>query len=195
MPNWTYNTITINGNKQDIEKMLNDAVKNDEGKLTFASWFPVPETYNKYDTTNHPNGERLKVGEKLWTGLEELNGVIITEELIDEYKRATKEQKELYGAVGWYDYNCKYYGCKWNCEVEIEEHSEESITLRTDTPWSDPVAFLSRLSERYPKLAIHNHADFEEGYWWDKSYFEGEEFIDGNGEDRWDDEDEDIIIK
>ena len=188
MPNWTFNTITINGNKQDIAKMLNDAVKNDEGKTTFSSWFPVPETYNKYDTTNHPNGNRLVVGERYHDGLG--NEGIVTEELLAEYKQATKEQKEKYGAVGWYDYNCKYFGCKWNCEIEIEEHSDESITLRTDTPWCDPDVFLSRLSERYPNLSIHNHADFEEGHWWDKSYFEGEETIDGYGEDRCDDEDE-----
>lgn len=187
MPNWTFNTITINGSKEDINKMLNDAVKNGEEKLTFSSWFPIPETFRKYDTTNHPNGRGLTLGEKVshW----EENSPIVTEELLAEYRRATNEQRDLYGVVGWYDYNCKFFGCKWDCEVEVCERNSDSLWLSSETPWSDPDKFLLRLSERYPTLSIHNHASFEEGYWEDNSYYNGRETEEDSGEERWDDED------
>ncbi len=68
MPNWTYNTITIRGNDGTLAKMMNDAVKEENGKLALQSWFPIPETFLKYDTTNHPNGDRFKVGEEYWDG-------------------------------------------------------------------------------------------------------------------------------
>ena len=194
MPNWTYNVITIQGSKSDIDKLMSDAVKKEDGRLYLSSWFPVPESFLKYDTTNHPNGEGLRVGAKLWTGLQEANtGEIVTEELIEEYKRATQEQKEKYGAVGWYDYNCKYFGCKWNCEVEIEEQNDDEIILRSETPWCSPDVFLLRFSKRYPTLHIYNHAFYEEGYWEDYSYQCGKATFEDKGEEIWDEEELEII--
>lgn len=195
MPNWTYNTIKISGSKADLARMMNDAVKDENGRLKLSSWFPIPETFLKYDTTNHPNGERLRVGEKLWTGLHGNNGPIVTEELIEEYKLATKEQRELYGVVGWYDYNCKYFGCKWDSEVEIEEQNDDEIVLRSDTPWCAPDVFLVRFSKKYPELSIYNHAYYEEGYWEDYSYQCGVATFEDKGEEVWDDEEELEIIR
>ena len=166
MPNWTYNVITISGSKKSIDKLMNDSVRNEDWRLHLSSWFPVPETYKKYDTTNHPDGKGLRVGDKLWTGLATPDtGDIITEELIEEYRKATREQNEKYGVVGWYDYNCKYFGCKWDSEVEIEEREDEQVVLRSDTPWTVPEMFLLRLSKRYPDLVIRDNADYEDGQW------------------------------
>ena len=198
MPNWTYNTITIEGNKETLDMLMNDAVRNEDGKLQLSSWFPIPETFLKYDTTNHPNGEGLRVGERLWPGLYELNTPdrpIITEELIEEYKRATQEQKEKYGAVGWYDYNCKYFGCKWDCEVEIEERTDEQVVLRTDTPWTAPEMFLLRLSLRYPDLYIRDNADYEDGQWEIMEWQNGEGELVDKGEYTFpEDEEEELEI-
>lgn len=187
MPNWTFNTITITGEKEELAKMMNDAVKDEQGELHFSSWFPVPETYNKYDTTNHPNGERLVVGEKYWDGLGHKG--IVTEELIAELKNATAEQAEKYGAIGWYDYNRKYFGCKWDCDVTIEEQGEDEILLKTDTPWTAPDKFLIRMSERYPNLRFFNHAEYEDGDYQDCEYSEGglESIVE---QGRWSEEEE-----
>ena len=195
MPNWTYNVITIQGSKSDIDKLMNDAVKKEDGHLYLSSWFPVPESFLKYDTTNHPNGAGLRVGDKLWTGLSNLNGPIVTEELIEEYKKATREQKEKYGVVGWYDYNCKYFGCKWDSEVEIEEREDEQVVLRTDTPWTAPEMFLLRLSLRYPDLYIRDNADYEDGQWEIMEWQNGEGELVDKGEYTFpEDEEEELEI-
>ena len=162
MPNWTRNEITITGPKEVLDKLTADAVLNEKGEYEMSSWFPIPETYHKYDTTNHPNGERLVVGEEFHDGLG--NSGIATEELIEEYKQATKEQREKYGAVGWYDYNCKYFGCKWDMNFEtFERISDTAISINVETPWSAPAVFFMRLTKRYPEIELTVYSEYEDG--------------------------------
>lgn len=174
MPNWTYNTIRVKGSKEALKKMLDEANREEGKPLMFSSWFPVPETFIKYDTTNHPDGRGLRVGEDWEDGLGAHDGKV-TEELIEEFKQATKEQREKYGVVGWYDYNCKMYGCKWDCKLTIAEQYDDEIEIVCDTPWSAPNAWLMRMSEKYPTLNFSNHAVYECGFW------EDSEFEDGSG--------------
>lgn len=157
MPNWTNNNITIKGEKTILEKLIADAKKNAEGKYCFSSWFPMPETYHKYDTTNYPNGSRLVVGDNM------SNGEKVTQELIDAYKQATKEQKEKYGVVGWYEWNCANYGCKWDEEFEsLEFNGEDTIEIDVTTPWSAPIKFLMKLSVRYGGIEIKCLSHYED---------------------------------
>ena len=175
MPDWTYNQITIKGNKETLDKIMNEA-KPENGKLTFTSWLEYPQTFLDYDTTNYPNGDKLKVGEVFSPGLQGAKhaGEVITEELIEEYKEATKYQLENYGVVGWYDFNRVYFGCKWNSEIEMDRPSEEELVLTCDTPWTAPDAFLHKMSERYPEVVFSNHAIYEDGFWGDTDYEAGE---------------------
>jgi len=190
MPNWTFNTITITGDKDAIKKFKADAVKRGDGTLSLSSWIPTPETFEKYDTTNHPNGEGLKVGDKWWDGLGSHGDEVVTEELIEEFKQATKEQMEKYGVVGWYDYNVKTFGCKWDSEVEIESEEDGRLTLTADTPWTAPHTWLRTLSKKYPELSFNLHAVYEEGFWEDTEYHEGLKAELGSGEYDLEEEDE-----
>ena len=166
MPNWTFNTITVKGERKDLDKFMADGVREKDGGLYLSSWIPTPETFRKWDTTNHPNGEGLKVGDKWYDGLGE-HDEVVTEELIEEFKKATEEQREKYGVVGWYDYNRKTFGCKWDSEVDVRSEGEKEIVLTADTPWSAPERWLRTLSKKYPTLTFFLHAEYEEGYWED----------------------------
>lgn len=176
MPNWTNNQITISGDKKSLKKFIKDAIKDENGEYHLSSWNQIPETFLKYDTTNHPNGEGLKVGKAWYDGLG-YHDEIVTDELIEEFKKATKEQKEKYGVIGWYDYNCLTFGCKWDSEVQVKDSidRENLITLITDTPWTTPNNWLISLSEKYPKLTFNNVAHYEEGFVEEYSYEEGVE--------------------
>lgn len=173
MPNWVFNTIKINGKNEDIEKYLSDASKHENGKLYLSSWIPIPETFKKYDTTNHPNGERLEIGKpiRFW----EEDSPTVTQELIDEYKVATKEQMEQYGVVGWRDYNCMTYGCKWDSRLEVESQVDGELTLFCETPWSPPCNFFHTMSERYPELTFNMSFDSAEGGFYGEYLFENGE--------------------
>ena len=189
MPNWTYNSIRVWGSKDSLTKFMNDAIRNEDGTLSLSSWIPTPETFRKYDTTNHPNGKGLKVGDKWWDGLGDHNQ-LITEELIEEFKQATEEQRSKYGVVGWYDYNVKTFGCKWDSEVCVEEITDNSIDLSTETPWSAPENWLRTLSKKYLYLKFHLYATYEEGFWEEVDYIGGLRAEIGSGEYNWEKEEE-----
>ena len=112
----------------------------------------------------------------------------MTEELLEEYKRATAEQREKYGAVGWYDYNCKYLGCKWDMDFDSIDESEGEITLGIQTPWNAPDAWLIRMSKRYPELTFSNYADYEEGDWYNYTIKNGKETYCEHGETEYEEE-------
>jgi hypothetical protein len=196
MPNWTYNTIRVEGSKDSLNKFMTDGLANahkpekegDNPQLSLSSWIPTPETFLKYDTTNHPNGEGLKVGDKWWDGLGPHGDKVVTEELIEEFKQATKEQAEKYGVVGWYDYNVKTFGCKWDSEVRVENINDTEINLSADTPWSAPDKWLRTISEKYPELTFHLHALYEEGFWEDLDYKEGRKAEIDSGEYDWEED-------
>ena len=188
MPNWTYNRIAVKGEKKNLDKFMSDAIRSEAGGLSLSSWLPIPETYRKYDTTNHPDGKGLKVGEKWWDGLGGHGDQVVTEELIEEFKKATAEQREKYGVVGWYDYNLKTFGCKWDSEVEVDYEGEKEIALRTDTPWSAPEQWLRTISKNYPELKFSVHSTYEEGFWEDVDYQAGRMAEMDSGEYNWDED-------
>ena len=170
MPNWTSNQITVKGDKKNLDKFMSDAIRQEDGSLSLSSWLPIPETYRKYDTTNHPDGNGLKVGEEWNDGFGSHGGQLVTEELIEEFKKATAEQRKKYGVVGWYDYNLVTFGCKWDSEVEVESEGEEQIVMFSQTPWSAPETWLRTISKKYPELVFNLYAQYEEGFW-EEMYF------------------------
>ena len=200
MPNWTYNSIRVEGSKDSLTKFMNDGLANarkpenegDNPQLSLSSWIPTPETFRKYDTTNHPDGKGLKVGDKWWDGLGSHGDKVVTEELIEEFKQATKEQAEKYGVVGWYDYNVKTFGCKWDSEVCVESINDTEINLSADTPWSAPENWLRTISAKYPDLTFHLYATYEEGFWEEMDFQNGREAEIGSGEYDWEEEEEDM---
>lgn len=161
MPNWADNRIIVSGDSEKIKKFLNDGVKNSAGNYHFGSWIPIPETYVKYDTTNHPYGKGLVVGEK-----DCFSGIVTTEERLKEFIEATKYQKKTYGVIGWYDWNVNNYGCKWDEDMELLERIDdnektECITFLTTTPWSSPIEFVRTIVQRY-KFRITMYSHFED---------------------------------
>ena len=164
MPNWVFNKITINGKAENIEQFLSDSKKDQNGQMSFASWIPVPETFQKYDTTNFPNGKGLEIGKPSQPWRED--SPIVTEELIEEYKAATKLQREQYGVVGWFNYNCLTYGCKWNCILDVERNDENGLIMNCETPWCTPIIFFKTISKCYPDLFINICSDsIENGFY------------------------------
>lgn len=187
MPNWVFNTMTLKESKKGaLTEFLNDTLKRDgynvnvKSGMDWASkvcnntlcdnykgiWLSTfvkrPETYDKYDTTNYPNGKGLIVGKTVRFHGEE---TIITEKLIQEYKDATVEQMTKYGIVGWYNWNCINYGCKWNTcltedGVDVKNcDGLESLTLKFETPWIVPSSIYEYILNTYPHIVLTGHAE------------------------------------
>lgn len=160
MPNWVKNTVALKGTKQQMTKLFSQVadvktwedVENKIGnlELTMRSFLPMPQTFLDWDTTNdmekfewfchgknQPQEELRKEYEKYVRG----------------YMRAREYQQNTYGCVGWYDYNCKTLGCKWDANLEniviIDELEKDDIVIvyfSVETAWSRPIPFLQYLA-------------------------------------------------
>lgn len=60
----------------------------------------------------------------------------------------------------WYDWNCDFWGTKWNSYC-LSENGPDEITFWT--AWSEPNGIWKALSKRYPKEKIYIRASYEEG--------------------------------
>jgi hypothetical protein len=74
------------------------------------------------------------------------------EKYVRGYKRAKAYQQKNYGVVGWYDWNVKNYGCKWDEKFEnweLKRERDDSIVLsaQMETPWAVPMAFIEYINQ------------------------------------------------
>lgn len=169
MPNWINNQITLVGKKEEMLRLINTALRNSlcdecetlegaykalidqtnhkvfrnkklvngewvelgygelirENGLAMSTFIPIPDTFLLYDTTNHPK----------------------------EYEDAVKEQMEQYGVVGWYGYNLKTFGVKWDCDIQIDSLKVKDdmamLDLFIETPWDTPKGFIRWIKDNY----------------------------------------------
>lgn len=177
MPNWSYNTIALQGKKEAVHGFIKLGLRNSNletsddiqkdfamlieqgqtkdrkdgenfsdtekpAELTMKKWLsartflPMPDTFLMYDTTNYPNAFPVEL---------------------------VKEQKEKYGAVGWYDYNCLTLGTKWDfglCDHDSEAELEEAapgvwrFKFYCETAWSMPLAWCGAMKKQFPDLMV-----------------------------------------
>ena len=165
MPNYVYSTIAFRGTEESIHKLIKIGLENSclpstgdmqrdfgllvsEGKtlqldeqsnsvklekgLTARTFLPMPKTFLLFDTTNHPK----------------------------QFPNAVKEQQDKYGVVGWYDYNKKTLGVKWNfnlTEADLQSLELSGIwmfSMDTETAWDYPDQWLIRIKKMAPELDV-----------------------------------------
>ena len=74
------------------------------------------------------------------------------EKYVRGYKRAKAYQQKKYGVIGWYDWNCENYGCKWdekleNWELQCEREDTIVLSAQMETPWAVPMAFIEYINQ------------------------------------------------
>ena len=116
---------------------------------------------------------------------------------LEELGKTYVENKEKYGSYDWYNWRCDNWGCKWNAsDTSVEEiniDNEEILSIHFDTPWSAPVEFLEKLSE---KCVFYLEWVEEQGFH-GEIYYDGEGFYDNElEEERYiEDEDGDYVLE
>ena len=165
MPNWCENDLSIRGSKKDVINFLETAGYDkscsvedfiENTALTLRCWMPMPETYEKMDTTNAKRQQKENESDEDY------------QKYCEEYDAAVKFQKETYGAVGWYNYNLMTLGTKW--DAQINEYGMSSydgsgfiqLNFSFLTAWCPPDAWLKTLIKEYPNLTFDLGA-FEPG--------------------------------
>lgn len=85
------------------------------------------------------------------------------ETLVMQSLLGTDDHPDNYEAGGWYDYNIKKFGTKWDFQLIRDcggfEILDDSVTFDVMTAWSPPEAFLKALCEKYDVEASINFAE------------------------------------
>lgn len=187
MPNHVENHIEFNGDKQQIDAMINK-IKSDKygiGTIDFKKIITMPETLNieagsKTDrglkayrefieayTAGRSDKEALKALENIPTESE--NAFLRQRADIkrDEWElgKTAWQNIQKYGAPTWYEWSITNWGTKWNA-YGYEEGTDYSACdeLTFQTAWSAPHPILRKLSEMFPEIVFkHQWADEDIG--------------------------------
>ncbi len=54
----------------------------------------------------------------------------------------------------WYDWSLRNWGCKWDCQVEIVDDSDDYLEIQLNTPWSPPLSGILKLSILFPNCTF-----------------------------------------
>lgn len=195
MLNWVRNELTIN--KKDLPYIVNG-----NGNVDFNTIVPMPESldvtsgstndYAMYvylsERMTIPFSEVKKMPEsqplsnifvKDW--MNEIYSRLKKENLTDEKMEAYYKEGEIlisnyrkYGAINWYDWRIKNWGCKWNASrSKVKDLNDDKVLCCFDTLWGLPEAWLRALAEKNVEFRCE---------WIEEQGFHGEYISDGKGE-------------
>lgn len=190
MPNYVKNIITVEGDKSNILKMLNNVKYDDNrfGLLDFNKIIPMPKSLDI------ESGSLTDIGLKEYKEfLEQYIDGKMTENVLDCIKNIPEQDELLYlelhrnidpdewnlgktafcniqkyGYPTWYEWCIHNWGTKWNsCGAYGDKNGTfnpvtNSFCFRT--AWSAPHPVIKRLSEIYPDIEFtHDYADEDIG--------------------------------
>lgn len=144
MPNWVYNSLTLEGNKDlldEVREQLNKPFTN--GNITYDK--PIISFWNM---------------------------VKPSDDILEEYHGSITTGGSMSNPNNWYSWNNQHWGTKWDIAVNNgEEYAETTIDISGgvvsytfQTAWSPPIPALIALSNTYPELELF--LDYEEEQGW-----------------------------
>lgn len=172
MPNWTYNSLTIEGSKEDIS-----AIKTQLNK----------PFQRQHDTWNKDTGNMELVDVTYSNPVFAFWNIVKPTDL-ETYalQKDPKHDDTIIDFKGdnWYDWNVRNWGTKWDIavhdgeeypETELLEEDETSLSYSFNTAWSPPLPAIEALSAQYPDVEFD--LQFEEETGWGGNYL----FSNGQG--------------
>lgn len=177
MPNWSYNTIALQGKKETVHEFIKLGLRNsnletsDDIQKDFALLLKEGQTkIVKGDSIGRDTTKPAEVclgqflSARTFLPMPDTFLMYDTTNHPDAFPaEIVKEQKEKYGEVGWYKYNLLTLGTKWNFglkdhdeEPELEEVGTDTWRFRfyCETAWSMPLAWCGAMKKQFPELAI-----------------------------------------
>lgn len=177
MPNWVYNSLSIEGSKEliaDVKRMLNEPFKKSHDSWNMATGqMEISETaYSNPVFAFHNIYNHIQDGVSDEEYLKQPDHTLPIAEAI------------MFKGNSWYDWNVRNWGTKWDVairhgeeypETELMEEDETSLSYRFNTAWSPPLPAIEKLSQQYPDLEFNLSYEEEQG--WGGEYL----FVDGDG--------------
>jgi hypothetical protein len=179
MPNWVYNTLTIQGPKEQVD-FIKDKLNAPYTK-SFDQWnMETKEMEFKEYSFSNPVFAFHNIHNHLQDGISN-----------EEYLNQSDHKQPLAEALmfkgnNWYDWNVRNWGTKWDVAVsndekypdtELLEYKSEGednwVVYKFNTAWSPPAPAIIKLSTLVPNCVVT--LDFEEETGWGGEY----EFVRG----------------
>lgn len=166
MPNWVFNGLTIEGNPEQVDKLV------EQMNRPFVDYIS-------------PNGD-------LAYGIEEIKYInpifsfrnIIAPTDLEAYKAQPVfvEGAPMFSGDDWYNWNNRNWGVKWDVAVSEKSTNDtymegpvvngdnKVVYYNFDTAWSPAMPAIAKLSEQYPTL-LFTYSYKEEGGWGGEAEF------------------------
>ena len=164
MPNWVFNTLTIEGNPElvkELKKQVSEpyvmpvesngdlafTVNDQKVESEFSFWNIIRPT-NMEAYLLQPARSELDVNDPNWWA--------------DTMRVSSTDDS-------WYNWNNRNWGCKWDASdvalVADEPNGENHVLVyKFDTPWSPAMPAMLKLSEQYPTLLLTLEYEEEQGW-------------------------------
>lgn len=144
MPNWCYNTLTVEGPTEELDRFV-EAVATDEASKS-------SEYITSVDLAQiHPTPEDLNIRSVIYSNPEE--GTPEHAEWLD-LQAKYKVNIEKYGYATWYDWNIANWSVKWAPNITEFERYSHGIVINYETPWGPATDLIRKISEVFPTLVF-----------------------------------------
>ena len=183
MPNWVYTSMAVSGKKEDLLAFAEKASQQHETQWLSEGWIRNEDGTN----TKVPDEERkIEIQLSGTTPMSFWNFLRPTDEELPYYfgnkvkpedepnPDATQEERLakalLFEGSGWYDWNIRNWGCKWDANDEeldndldkLEPH--DTLSYRFSTAWSPAEGAFRAMTEQHPELTFEFHCEEEQGW-------------------------------
>lgn len=183
MPNWVYTSMAVSGKKEDLLAFAKKASQQHETQWLSEGWIRNEDGTN----TKVPDEERkIETGLSGETCMSFWNFVRPTDEELPYYfgnevkeedkadPDATSEERLakalLFQGSGWYDWNIRNWGCKWDANDEELDNDldkldpHDTLSYRFSTAWSPAEGAFRAMTEQHPELSFEFHCEEEQGW-------------------------------
>ena len=180
MPNWCYNTLTIQGPKEQVDS-IKDRL-NAPYKKTFENWNPETRQmeFKEYEFSNP-----VFAFHNIYNHIQDN----VPDEIYHKQPDHTLPMEEalMFKGNHWYDWNVRNWGTKWDVavsndeqwpETELLEHKSEDedqwLVYRFNTAWSPPSEAMEKLSALVPNCVVTLSFEEETGWGGELEFVNGE---------------------
>ena len=185
MPNWVFNGLTIEGNPDEVNKLVNQM--NQPFRVMHDSW--------DMDTMSQVKKNTLYSAPifAFWN--------IIKPTDLEAYHKQADHSLPMIEALQfkgdhWYDFNVREWGTKWDVAVSNDDKAPDTymegpiangdnlvVYYNFNTAWGVPYPALEKLSAQYPKLLFTLSYEEETGWGGEAEFLRGK--VISNSEYGW----------
>ena len=151
MPNFCHNTLSIEGEKNDIHLLKKEIEKNENPSI--ENLYPMPnDLENTISPPKSAIGMKYSNEHKVHLAKERKETIIELMPCNNNTKEKQTELNEKYGYCDWHAWKTANWGSKWIDEFEFIKISDEIITCVFDSAWNPPITLIEKISTKFPNL-------------------------------------------